>query len=436
MKKADEIRLERAKLITEARSLSAKAEAEKRDMTAEEIQRFNRIMDVSLGELDQQIKIIEASETRMTALADEEKRMAESQGRRSTPAAPGGGAPEKRALRYKRPNGIERVIPIDGARSSLAYERAFYRALGIGATRGEGVEERALQADLDQSGGYLMAPQMFVAQIIAAVDNLTFVRRVANVLPPVTNAESIGAPSREADVADADWTAEIATGSEDSSLKFGKRELKPHPLAKLIKVSKTLIRKAAIDPEGIVRDRLSYKQGVTQEKAFLTGSGSEQPLGVMTASASGISTGRDVSTGNAATSIGADGLIEAKFALKVQYWTKAEWAFHRDAIKQVSKLKDGEGQYLWQMSIQAGSPDRLLGLPINISEYMPNTFTTGLYVGILGDWSHYWIADALSMSIQVLLELYAATNQNGYILRAETDGMPVLEEAFARVKLG
>ena len=70
-----------------------------------------------------------------------------------------------------------------------------------------------------------------------------------------------------------------------------------------------------------------------------------------------------------------------------------------------------------------------------MSEYAPNTFTTGLYVGLLGDFSHYWIADALEMTVQRLVELYAGTNQTGFIGRLETDGAPVLEEAFARVKL-
>jgi HK97 family phage major capsid protein len=69
------------------------------------------------------------------------------------------------------------------------------------------------------------------------------------------------------------------------------------------------------------------------------------------------------------------------------------------------------------------------------SEWAPNTFTTGQCVGLLGDFSHYWIADALSMQIQRLNELYAETNQVGFIGRLETDGAPVLEEAFVRVKL-
>jgi HK97 family phage major capsid protein len=57
-----------------------------------------------------------------------------------------------------------------------------------------------------------------------------------------------------------------------------------------------------------------------------------------------------------------------------------------------------------------------------------------LYVGMLGDFSYYWIADADTFAVQRLMELYALTNQVGLIGRLETDGMPVLEEAFARLK--
>lgn len=77
----------------------------------------------------------------------------------------------------------------------------------------------------------------------------------------------------------------------------------------------------------------------------------------------------------------------------------------------------------------------ILDMPFLVSEFAPNTFTTGLFVGILGDFSRCWIADSLSMQVQRLTELYAATNQTGFIGRLETDGMPVLEEVFARVTL-
>jgi HK97 family phage major capsid protein len=75
-------------------------------------------------------------------------------------------------------------------------------------------------------------------------------------------------------------------------------------------------------------------------------------------------------------------------------------------------------------------------VPVLVSEYAPNTFTTGLYLGLIGDLSYYWIADNMSMQIQRLVELGALTNQDYFIGRMKLDGMPVLEKAFVRVTLG
>ena len=149
----------------------------------------------------------------------------------------------------------------------------------------------------------------------------------------------------------------------------------------------------------------------------------------------GISTSRDVSTGNTNTAFTTDGLLNALFSLKSQYHKTATWVFHRDAVKLLRKLKDGEGRYIWNPDIKAGTPDMILGRPYKMSEYAPNTFTSGLYVGIIGDFTKYWIADALDIRVQRLNELYAANNQVGFIGKLESDGMPVLEEAFARVTL-
>ena len=142
-----------------------------------------------------------------------------------------------------------------------------------------------------------------------------------------------------------------------------------------------------------------------------------------------------MATGNETTTIGADGLINAKYALKAQYQKTARWIFHRDAISGIRKLKDDNEQYLWQPGLVADKPDTILELPFYMSEFAPNTFTTGKYVGIIGDFSFYWIADSMEFSIQVLKELYAESNQIGYIGRMECDAQPVLSEAFVRIKL-
>jgi HK97 family phage major capsid protein len=269
------------------------------------------------------------------------------------------------------------------------------------------------------------------------MDDQVDIRRLATV-QQLTQAESLGVPTLDTDLADAEWTSEIGTGSQDDALRFGKRELRPNPLAKRVKVSRTLLRRAALNPETIVRERMAYKFGVTAEKAYMTGDGNKKPLGLFTASADGIPTTRDVQTGSA-TGFTGDGLIEAKYTLKGQYWARAQWLFHRDAIKLIRKLRDdtggaGVGNYIWQPGLANDRPDTILDLPYLVSEFAPNTFTTGLYAGMLADFSFYWIADALSMEVQRLVELYAESNQVGFIGRLETDGMPVKPEAFIRLK--
>jgi HK97 family phage major capsid protein len=168
----------------------------------------------------------------------------------------------------------------------------------------------------------------------------------------------------------------------------------------------------------------------------MTGSGAGQPLGLFTASDDGIGTARDVSTGNTATEIKFDNLIEVQYKVEPQYQNGCQWIFHADAIKQLRKLKNSDGQHIWQPSVVAGTPDMLLGKPVNMSAYAPHTFTTGLYVGLYGDLKYYMIVDSLMLEISVLKELYALTGQTGYIARIETDAAPVLSKAFARVKLG
>ena len=292
----------------------------------------------------------------------------------------------------------------------------------------------ALQQNNPTQSGYLVAPEKFQNEIIKGVDNTFLMRKLGKVLPTLKGAHSLGYPKRTARTVNFTWGTELSTPTTDTQLAFGKREFKPNPGSLEVLVSKTLLRNAP-NAEAFVMSELQYGVGESLEKAYMTGNGAGQPLGIFTASADGISTDRDVSTGNTATEIKFDGLIEAKYSLKDGYQKNAQWLFHRDAIKQIAKIKDGDGQYIWQPSVVLGTPDLLLSRPVNSSEYAPNTFTTGLYAGMYGDFSYYWMVDALTMEMQVLNELYARTNQVDYILRVETDGCAVLDEAFARIKL-
>jgi HK97 family phage major capsid protein len=317
--------------------------------------------------------------------------------------------------------------------------KAWDRALRGGTRVLSGAEAKALRADADPSGGFLVAPQQVVQQLIQAVDDAVILRRLGTVFT-LERSESLGVPVLDNDLSDAEWTSELRTGSEDTVEPFNLRELKPSPLAKRIKVSKKLLRQATINVDNLVRSRLAYKFGVSEEKAFMTGTGVNQPLGIFTASNIGISTGRDVSAA-AATTFKGDDFIDAKFKLKPQYWPKARWILHRDALKAARKLKDLNDNYLWSPGLGPGGgltggvPATLVDTPYELSEFAPNTYTSGLYAAVIGDFSYFWIAEALNLEVQVVMELYAETNQVGYIGRLEIDGMPVHEEAFARLKL-
>lgn len=399
-----ELRQKRTKLGADARALMEGAQEASRDMTAEEETEFDRL----LGERDKIDKQIER-----------EEKLREGDGHDPT------------VRDEPPPQGRE-----DSQNGGDVAARAWRSYLLGGRQALDAEQARALNMGNDPEGGFLVAPQRFVTDLIQEVDDMVAIRRLATV-QQLSQAESLGVPALDTDLNDAEWTSEIGTGSQDDSLRFGKRELNPHPLAKRVKLSRTLLRRAAMDPEAIVRQRMSYKFGVTEEKAYMTGDGNQKPLGLFTASSDGISTSRDVDVTTDGTNVAsgaADDLIDAKYMLKAAYHRRARWLFHRNAIRDIRKLKDDQGQYLWQPGLAADRPDTILDLPFTLSEFTPSDFSDNSYIGLLGDFSFYWIADALSMEVQRLVELYAESNQVGFIGRLETDGMPVLEEPFVRLQ--
>lgn len=400
--KIRELRTKRTKLGADARAIMKTAEDEGRSMTPEEEVQFDKLMDARDG-VDKTIERAERLEDddRNDDVEDDE---------------PTGGRGGDAAM------GALRAYMLAG-RSALTEAQA-----------------RALNAGHDPEGGFLVAPQQFVKDLLKGVDDMVALRGLATV-HQLTQAESLGVPTLDQDLSDAEWTSELATGSEDEGLRFGKRELRPHPLAKRVKISRKLLRASVLNPETLVRQRLEYKFGVTAEKSYMVGDGNQKPLGLFTPSALGIPTTRDVDVSTSGTGFvnvaggnAADDLITAKYTLKSAYHAKARWLFHRMMIASIRKLKDGDGNYIWRAGLANDQGDRILDIPFITSEFAPATFGDGDYLGMLGDFSYYWIAEALSFEVQRLNELYATSNQIGFIGRQEADGMPILPEAFIRLQ--
>ena len=441
---------QRVKLVADSRKILEKAEAEKRPLNAAEEENWAKVNADIDGLKDQA--------DRLAALEKHEAELDVSRGRETRgddpakvePAAkPGedlrltfgptdrfGRVVNKRELRIKAGSDFHK-------RASPEYATGFAEYIGHGRI------SAGLQTSSDPKGGYL-SPTVLSAQVIKFLDDDVFMRQICNVLPPLDRAVSLGAPSLDTDPGDDDWTAEVPAAdiAEDDAMTFGKRELTPHLMTKLVKISQKLIRSAVIDIESYVASRLAYKAGITAEKAYITGSGAQQPLGVMVASALGISTGRDVTASGAAglgTTFTADDLINLMGFVKSQYQRNGSWLMHREGVTTVRRFKaTGTSMYLWQAGTAGGfagpMPDTILGRPVYSSEYVQGwtgtAYTTGQYVVLFGDFrAGYRIVDSLGMEVQRLGELFALKNQIGLLGRMESDGMPVLEEAFARLKI-
>ncbi len=438
-----QLKEERATIIAKARKINDDHADKDGKLAAEHQQAF----DLAMGEAGEKMDAIK----RLEQLESAESTLSLRSEGVVTPANPalpfgaagGDGAREKVQIR-SRERGVRGEVTYRaveaGTRGQAAYRAAYSKYLQHGAGSLSPTEVAALRSDDASQAGYLVSSEQFTAEILKNVDDLVFVRQFAQI-DTVREADALGIRRRTAKLNSFDWTTELQLATEDSTLAYGKKVLTPHPLTGRIKVSRDLVRRSMESIDSIVGGEFARDSAEKMEDAYLLGNGNQRPLGVFVASTDGVSTARDVLTGSA-TNFTADQLIAAKYTLKQQYRTGGErqgarWLFHRDGISKIAQLKDANNQYLLHpdRGLTGDEFDRLLGYPVDESERAPNTFTTGLYVGMLCNWGvGYRIADALDMEVQVLDQLYAETNQIGYIGRMKTDGMPVIEEAFVRLK--
>jgi HK97 family phage major capsid protein len=417
MSRSSSLLIERAGLVGEARGLYERAARDGRDFTSEDYAQFKNMMDRA-DTLQAEARSAEARERAMSW--------------RTPPAGYDPGV-----KMYADPQLRARVAKSREYRSTPQYRGLFLDWLVRGSDIAEHIppEFRDTVIGTDAKGGYLTTPVVITDRIVRLIGDLVWIRSKATVLTLVMG-KSMGIPQISTDMADSNWSTETAAIIEDTSMVLSQRILEPKLLSKLCKASMRFMLTVA-NADMFLANELGYKFGVTEERAFMTGSGVGQPLGLYTADANGIDTSRDVSTGNTATAIGPDNLFAMKYGIKQVYRIdpSCAWIWSPEAVRQIILLKDTTGHYLWEPSTQFGQPDKLLNIPVCESAFAPNTFTTGLYVGLIGAFRYYYIVEYDDLTIQRVTELYSGTNTIGLIARRFVDGSPIVAEAFARCKL-
>ena len=277
----------------------------------------------------------------------------------------------------------------------------------------------ALEEGTDSEGGYLV-PDEYERTLVEALEEENVFRQLAKVIRTSSGDRKIPVVATKGT---ASWIDEEGayTESDDS---FGQVSIGAYKVGTMIKVSEELLNDSVFDLESYIAKEFARRIGAKEEEAFFTGDGSGKPLGVLAATG-GAETGV---TAASSTAITADELMDLFYSLKSPYRKKAVWVLNDSTIKAVRKLKDSTGQYLWQPSLAAGTPDTLLGRPVKTSAYMP-VIAAGAKTIAFGDFSYYWIADRQGRSFKRLNELYAANGQVGFLGSQRVDGKLVLSEA-------
>ena len=277
----------------------------------------------------------------------------------------------------------------------------------------------ALQIGTDSEGGYLV-PDEYERTLVEALEEENIFRQLAKIIQTSSGDRKIPVVATKGT---ASWIDEEGafTESDDS---FGQVSIGAYKLGTMIKVSEELLNDSVFDLESYISREFARRIGAKEEEAFFTGDGDGKPLGILAATG-GAQTGV---TAASATAITADELIDLFYSLKAPYRRNAVWLLNDSTIKVIRKLKDGNGQYLWQPSLVAGTPDTILGRPVHTSAYMPAVAAAAKSVAF-GDFGYYWVADRQGRSFKRLNELYAATGQVGFLASQRVDGKLILPEA-------
>ena len=266
-------------------------------------------------------------------------------------------------------------------RGGNGYAKNFWNAMRSKSVSHEVLN--ALQVGTDSEGGYLV-PDEYERTLIEALEDQNIFRQLAHVIHTSSGDRKIPVVASKGT---ASWIDEEAQYPESDDA-FGQVSIGAYKLATMIKISEELLNDSVFDMPAYIAKEFARRIGAAEEEAFFTGNGTGKPLGILAATG-GAETGV---TAAAADKITMDEVIDLFYSLRAPYRRNAVFIMNDATVKALRKLKDGQGQYLWQPSITAGTPDTILNRPVYTSGFMP-TLATGNKTILFGDLGYYWVAD-------------------------------------------
>ena len=264
------------------------------------------------------------------------------------------------------------------------------------------IEMKALSVDSDADGGFLVTPEMS-SEIVKKVFESSPMRALASVQTISTDALDI---LEDLDEVESGWVTERQNRSNTGTPQLKMVKIPVHEIYASPLATQKMLDDASINVEQWLQQKIADKFSRDEATAFVRGDGMGKPKGILSYSAGdGFGLIEQVVSGSAAN-ITADGLIDLQNALKEAYQGNASWIMKRQTVKEVRKLKDLQGRYLWEPGLVPGNPDMLLGKPLYQANDMDAVGANKLAVGY-GDFkAGYQIVDRIG--IRVLRDPYSA----------------------------
>ena len=292
-------------------------------------------------------------------------------------------------------------------RASDEYKKAMLTALRSNFRQVSNI----LQEGVDADGGYLV-PEEYDHRLIDVLTEENIMRGIATKITTSGEHKINIAATKPA----AAWI------EEGEALSFGdatfeQKILDAHKLHVAIKITEELLYDNAFGLENYIITEFGKALANAEEDAFLNGDGVGKPTGIFDKTKGG------ESIGTLSAALKSDDILDLIYKLKRPYRKNASFIMNDATLAQIRKLKDNNGQYLWQPSYQANEPDKILGYNIRTSAFAPTDAIA------FGDYKYYNIGDRGSRSFKQLNELFAGNGMIGYVAKERVDGLLILPEA-------
>ena len=341
---------QRATAWEAAKKILDVATAEKRDLTAEETQTYERISK-ELDERTATIEKLRADEARELRLDAATREIA------------------------------DQVRPVADAPRAERTDNDVIRSMAKGEIRSHMFEKR----DVVKTQTGAPVPTSFYDQVIMLARTVGPMLQTSTVLN-TASGENLQIPSL-AQYSTAAIVGEGTAISESDPVFNSFITLGAYKFSFLVQLSRELVEDSGVDILRFLADQTGNELGVRVNASLTTGSGSNAPKGIVTASALGV-------TGSTAVSgaFTADNLIDLVYSVDTAGRRLAGSGFQMNAasIGKMRKLKDTAGNYVFQPALSADAQDLLLGYPVFENPGMADTATSAKSV-IFGHLPSYYV---------------------------------------------